>query len=449
MSNTASGTAQRPRIAIIGAGISGLVCAHHLDDAFDVTVFEANDYAGGHTNTVDVVDGGRRVAVDTGFIVYNERTYPRFCALLDSLGVATQASEMSFSVSCADTGLEWAGQSLNALFAQRRNLARPSFLRMIADILRFNRSATRLIHRHTDDNPSLGEFLARHRFSAAFRNDYLLPMCAAVWSAPPATMERFPVRQMLRFLDNHGLLQIRDRPQWRTITGGSRQYVKRLTAELRGALHLSTPVRRVARRDRHVELELAPGAEAGANLRFDGVVFACHSDQALALLDAPSAAERAVLSAIPYQENEAVLHTDTRLMPRSRRTWAAWNYYKPAQATQHVAVTYNMNVLQRLDASQTWCVTLNDRERIDPKRIAGAWTYHHPVFGPDSTEAQARIDEVSGTDRVWYCGAYWGYGFHEDGVRSAERCAYRLRVAYQTGTNEKLPLPRHARPSAA
>jgi predicted NAD/FAD-binding protein len=404
----------RKRIAIVGTGISGLVVAHRLWRDHEVVLYEANDYIGGHTNTVDVELGGRCWAVDTGFIVFNDRTYPNFVNLMDELGVASQPSNMSFSVHCDRTGLEYCGSSLDRLFAQRRNLVSPGFYRMIADILRFNRESRALLARK-DDQASLGEYLARCRFSKRFVEHYIVPMGAAIWSADPAMMYRFPARQFIEFFDNHGMLDIRNRPLWRVVRGGSREYVRRLVAPFEEQIRLKARIGRVVRHPDRVDIVTAQGHRDS----FDAVFLACHSDQSLAMLDRPSAAEREILGSIPYQENVAVLHTDERLLPVRRRAWSAWNYHIPADPANRVAVTYSMNILQSLDAPVQFCVTLNREEFVHPDRVLRRIVYHHPVFTPEGVRAQRRGHEINGTDRTFFCGAYWGYGFHEDGVKSA------------------------------
>jgi predicted NAD/FAD-binding protein len=407
------------RIAIVGSGIAGLTAAHHLHPGHDITVFEAGAHVGGHVHTHDVQLGDRRYAVDSGFIVFNDRTYPNFIQLLDDLGVDSQASDMSFSVSAPGYpggGLEYNGSSVNALFAQRANLLRPGFWGMLRDILRFNREAPALL-KGQGEEIGLGDYLARGGYGALFRDYYILPMGAAIWSTDPARMLGFPARFFVRFFQNHGLLSVTDRPTWRVIRGGSRAYVDKLAAPFRDRVRLRTPVLGIARHHDHVDLRLADGTA-----RFDAVFLACHSDQALALLPDPTPAERSVLSAIPYQANQAVLHTDTRLLPRRRLAWAAWNYLMPAGPGGRVSLTYDMNILQGLDAPETLCVTLNppeDGPAIDPARVMARMTYHHPLFTPEGVAAQARHREIDGTGRVYYCGAWWRNGFHEDGVVSA------------------------------
>jgi uncharacterized protein len=401
------------RIAIIGSGISGLTAARRLCRDHDVTVFEANDYIGGHTNTVDVELDGSQWAVDTGFIVFNDRTYPNFIALMNELGVESQPSDMGFSVRCDRSGLEYCGSSLNQLFAQRRNLVRPGFWRMLRDILRFNREARELLEGR-EDTLELGDYLAREGYSRQFIEQYIVPMGAAIWSTDPQTMLSFPARYFVDFFNNHGLLSVSDHPQWRVIKGGSSSYIGPLTAPFADRIHLNAPVMRVHRNSSGVELVLRDGHRTW----FDGVVFACHSDQALAMLAQPSDAERAILGAIPYQANRAVLHTDERLLPRRRAAWAAWNYHIPAETLSTVSVTYNMNILQTLDADRQFLLTLNPARDIDPGKVLKEIVYQHPVYTPEGVAAQRRRAELMGANRSFYCGAWWSYGFHEDGVKS-------------------------------
>jgi len=402
------------RIAIVGTGISGLTAAHRLAGRHELTLFEANDYVGGHTNTVDVEIDGERHAIDTGFIVFNDWTYPNFIALLNRLGVPSQPTEMSFSVRCDQSGLEYNGGSLNGLFADRANLVRPSFYRFIAEILRFNREAPRVLEVASEEL-TVSAFLRGHRFSADFRDNYLLPMGAAIWSCPVGTFENFPMRFIAEFYQNHGLLNVWNRPQWRVIQGGSRTYVEALIDDFRDSIRLNTPVKQVRRFSDRVEVITAQG-EAEP---FDHVIFACHSDQALRMLETPTGPEREILGAFPYERNTAVLHTDISLLPRRRRAWAAWNYRVAADKPARATVTYNMNILQRLSSRQTFCVTLNDVDRIEPARVLRRFVYHHPVFTTARRGAQARHGELLDSNRSSFCGAYWGNGFHEDGVKSA------------------------------
>ena len=402
------------KIAIIGAGVSGLTAAYHLHRRHDVTVFEAGDYPGGHTNTVRFELGGQRWAVDTGFIVYNERNYPHFSALLAELGVETQPTDMSFSVRSDAANLEYNGTSLNKLFAQRTNLLRPSFHRMLRDILRFHREAPGLAHA-TGDDVSVADYVAREGYSQAFFEHYLTPLGAALWSSPPGTFQSFPIRFVVEFLSNHSMLQVEGRPTWRVIRGGSYRYVERLTASFRDRILLNTPVRSVERRPGRVRLVDGNGAEA----RFDHVIFACHSDQALRMIQGPTLPEVEILQSFPYQANEAVLHTDAAVLPRRRKAWASWNYHLQPGAADRATVTYNMNLLQSLSWKHVFNVTLNDSAAIDPERVIRKIVYHHPVFTARRSQAQRRHSELIGANRTSYCGAYWGYGFHEDGVRSA------------------------------
>ena len=401
------------RIAIIGTGIAGMTVAHHLHRDHDITLFDAADYVGGHTATVDVEHGGKNYAVDTGFIVFNDWTYPNFIALLENLGIEWQWSNMSFSLRCERTELEYNGTSINALFAQRRNILRPSFLRMIRDILRFNERCRALL---ADERGSLtlGEYLHREGYSRPFVERYIVPMGRAIWSATDRAMLEFPARFFVDFFDRHGFLNVDDRPVWRTVKGGSREYAHKLVAPFRERIRLSTPVRRVRRDATGVALTTAAGDEA----RFDHVFFACHSDQALAMLEDPSDAERAILAAFPYQANDATLHTDARLLPRRELARAAWNYHLTRSGQERVALTYDMNVLQSIDAPVRFLVTLNRESDIDPATILGRYTYDHPVYTPAAVAAQGERHRVSGVNRTYYCGAYWRYGFHEDGVVS-------------------------------
>ena len=401
------------KIAIIGSGIAGNVAAHRLHKEHEITVFEAGAHVGGHTHTHEIDSHGERYAIDTGFIVFNDWTYPNFIALLSELGVESQASVMSFSVRNEASGLEYNGTTINTLFAQRSNLLRPSFYSMLRDIVRFNREAPALLASSTDI--ALGDYLAAHHYSSEFIGDYLVPMGAAIWSTDPARMLAFPARFFVRFFENHGMLSVDARPQWRAIRGGSARYVDKLVAPFRGRIRLNTPVESV-RRMRDCVLVKARGAEAQ---RFEHVFLACHSDQALGLLADATPLERQILGAIPYQENEAVLHTDTSMLPHARRAWAAWNYHVVRESSERVALTYNMNILQSLAARETFCVTLNHSERIAPAKIIKRLVYHHPLFTPAGVAAQKRQHEINGQQRTYFCGAYWRFGFHEDGVVSA------------------------------
>jgi uncharacterized protein len=410
------------RIAVIGSGISGMVAAARLHPDHEVTVFEAANHVGGHTNTRDVDWQGRRYAIDTGFIVFNDWTYPRFIALLQQLGVGYQDSNMSFSLRDERSGLEYNGTSLNSLFAQRMNALRPSFLRMLFDILRFNREARALLAGH-DDELTLGDYLELQGYSRAFRERYLVPMGKAIWSASETGMLEFPARFFAEFFDKHGFLNVDHRPVWQAVKGGSREYMTRLAAPLRHRIRLDSPVTGIRRDPAGVSIRTHAGTE-----RFDHVFVACHSDQALKILLDATPAEREVLGAFPYQRNEAVLHTDERLLPRRPLARAAWNYHllddrlprnELTGARDLAVLTYDMNVLQSLDAPVRFLVTLN-RGDIDRGKIIESHTYHHPVYTPAGVAAQKRRAEISGVNRTFYCGAYWRYGFHEDGVVSAE-----------------------------
>jgi predicted NAD/FAD-binding protein len=412
------------RIAIIGTGIAGLTVAWRLHREHELVLFEANDYVGGHTATRDVDLGGAHYAIDTGFIVFNDWTYPNFIALLDELGVRWQWSNMSFSLRCERSGLEYNGTSVNSLFAQRRNLLNPRFLRMIADILRFNTRARALLaspdapgHPDPQGTLTLGDYLQRGGYSRVFVERYIVPMGRAIWSATGSGMLEFPARFFVDFFERHGFLNVDDRPTWRTVSGGAREYVRRLTAPFAECIRVSSPVHRIRRTAEAVWV--ASAGNPTAEERFDHVFLACHSDQALAMLADPSAAEREVLGAFPYQENSAVLHTDRRLLPRTPLARAAWNYHLLDPDSGRVALTYDMSVLQSITAPETFLVTLNRDADIDSATVLGRYTYHHPVYTPAAVAAQARRSEISGRQRTHYCGAYWRYGFHEDGVVSA------------------------------
>ena len=401
------------RIAIIGTGIAGNVAAWKLRNDHDITVFEAADYIGGHTNTIDVTEGDQSLAIDTGFIVFNEHTYPNFIRLLDEIGQESQPSTMSFSVQSGDGALEYCGTTLNTVFAQRSNLLRPSFYRMLRDILRFNKTALPSTE-HVGTSYTLGEFLSDNDYSHEFVDHYLVPMAAAIWSAEPGSILEMPASFLVRFFANHGLLSVNDQPQWRVIKGGSRQYVTKLVAGHRDRIRLNSPVQSVRRVDDRIEVRSA----AGGCEWFDYVFFACHSDQALALLKDPTVAEREVLGAIRYQSNEAVLHTDESLMPQRKLAWAAWNYHIPTDPSRHVAVTYNMNILQGLASQKQYLVTLNSDRGIDADKVIQRVQYEHPIYSREAVAAQRRQAELN-CDRTFFCGAYWRNGFHEDGVVSA------------------------------
>ena len=402
------------RIAIIGAGISGLVAAYLLHRDHDIVVYEAEDYIGGHTNTLDVDMEGGPYPVDTGFIVFNEKTYPNFVKLLKQLGVKWQPSKMSFSVRCERTGLEYSPTSLNSLFAQRKNILRPAFLRMLREIFRFRKASEALIASQ-DDAMTLAEYLESNGYSRGFREHFIIPMGSAIWSADPARFRDFPARYFAAFFQNHGFLQLRDKPHWLVIRGGSRQYVKKLVQPFRDRIRIGCPVRSVAREEEHVGVRDG----AGGVERFDQCIIAAHSDQALSMLADPTDAEREILGAMPYQKNQTVLHTDASLLPRHRACRAAWNSCIPKEVHDAVTLTYSMNILQSLQAPVEFCVTLNQMQELDPGKIIREITYHHPVYTSSGLVARKRFKEINGRNRTHFCGAYWGYGFHEDGVKSA------------------------------
>ena len=401
------------KIAIIGAGISGLVAARLLAGKHDVALFEAADYVGGHTHTVDVASDDGPLAIDTGFIVYNERTYPAFCGLLDELNVETQPTSMSFGVRCDRCGLEYSGSSLRGLAARWRNLASPAFHRMLVDILRFN-SARWTAPGTYREELTVGEFLLEGGYSKGFAEHYLLPMGGAIWSCPMETFGAFPMRFILEFYRNHGLMQITDRPVWRVIRGGSRSYVDRLIDPFRDRIRLRSPVSSVRRKVEGIEVSVGGSCE-----QFDELVFACHSDQALRMLESPDHLERSLLGAFPYGDNTALLHTDVSVLPRRRAAWSSWNYRVPASSEARPRVTYLMNMLQGLPGETMYCVSLNEEDEIDPAKVLGTYRYSHPVFTLERAAAQSRHRELIRRDRISYCGAYWGNGFHEDGVQSA------------------------------
>jgi predicted NAD/FAD-binding protein len=416
------------RIAVVGSGISGLTSAWLLSRSHEVHLYEASDTIGGHTNTEYVEAGGRVWPVNTGFIVYNDWTYPGFIRLMEALGVESEVSDMSFSVQSPATGLEYNGTSLDTLFSQRRNLVNPWFLNMIREIVRFN-SLTRdgLAKDRIPADQTLAAYLDEHGFSQYFRNHYIVPMGAAIWSASESDIQQFPVRFFLRFFNNHGMLSVYDRPEWRVITGGSETYIPMLLAPLGSNVYRSTPVTAIHRDAEGVTLHSPRGEE-----RYDQVVIATHSDQALSLLADPTDEESRILDALPYQENDVVLHTDSSLLPRNRRAWAAWNYHIPQNPSEAVSVTYNMNILQNFsDAPETFCVTLNRSHAIDPERIIKRFRYAHPGFTLAGMDAQGSYERIGGHNRTHYCGAYWFNGFHEDGVQSALRVARSLGVEWQ------------------
>lgn len=404
---------------MVGSGVAGLVAAHRLHRRHEITLFEADDRIGGHVHTVQLAVGGAVRSVDTGFIVFNESNYPRFTALLAELGVASEPTSMSFSVRSDADDLEFNGSSLDQLFVQRRNLVRPSFYRMLREIARFNRAAPRDVETGLATG-TLADYLDRNRYGVEVRRDYLVPMGSALWSLPPASVLAMPVSFFVQFFSNHGMLSVNRRPTWRVVSRGSQRYVEALVTPFRDRIRLATPVTAVRRFSDHVTVN---------GERFDRVVLACHSDDALAMLLDPTEAEREILGALPYQENDVVLHSDDSLLPRRRAAWGSWNYRVGRSPEDPALVTYNMNMLQSLDAPVTFCVSLNANDQIRSDRVYRRLRYRHPVYTLAGVAAQERHQEIS-TGRTHYCGAYWGYGFHEDGVRSAERVV----AAIEAGT---------------
>lgn len=417
------------RIAVIGGGISGMMAWYLLDKQHDITVFEAGDYLGGHTATVDVDVNGHSYAIDTGFIVFNDWTYPLFNKFLARLGVSQQHTTMSFSVKNEAENLEYNGNTLTSLFSQRRNLFRPSFWRMLKDVVRFNKLGKKLLAQDSPElDMTLGGFLQQHRFGDEISRNYLMPMGAAIWSAGLADMPAFPLRFFLRFFHNHGLLNISNRPQWSVISGGSRSYVQALTRQLgTEKVRLNQQITTVKRSETGVSLQFADGSSE----QFDKVILACHSDQALKLLGADATTdEAAVLGNIAYQQNDVVLHTDTRLLPKRQRAWAAWNYNLAAEQHSRATLTYNMNLLQGIDSDTTFCVTLNNTAAIDSSKILRQFQYSHPVYNEKTLLAQQQRGLINGQNHTYFCGAYWYNGFHEDGVKSAVDVANMFGVEF-------------------
>ena len=423
------------RVAVVGAGIAGLAVARALSVEAQVTLFEAGSYFGGHSNTVDVTLDGVTHGVDTGFLVFNHRTYPNLVRLFEELGVATAASDMSFSVQVPDERLEWSGSDLSSVFAQRSNLLRPRFLGMLADIVRFNKLATRLA-REGDESAlgqSIGAFLDQHDFGTVFRQWYFLPMIGCIWSCPTEQMLRFPVATMIRFCHNHGLIQIADRPQWHTVRGGSRNYVQRMLANIPDA-RLNMPVRRVRRSSGSALPMGVQVSTDGGTEHFDDVILACHSDQALRLLADPSSDERAVLGAIRYHPNRAVLHTDDSVLPQRRRAWAAWNYERARSLGDEqaaVCLHYLINRLQPLPWSTPVVVSLNPAREPAASKVIDTLSYSHPIFDEGAISAQAKLPALQGRTRTWFCGAWTRYGFHEDGLMSALSVVDSLRDSWR------------------
>lgn len=400
------------KIAVIGTGIAGNVAAYHLNKSHDITVYEANDYIGGHTHTHEIHLGSEKHHIDTGFIVFNKKTYPNFINLLTELGVSYKKSDMSFSVACEKTGLEYNGTTLNTLFAQRSNLLRPSFYKMIQDILRFNKDSAELLS--NSDSILLGDYLSENNYSRQFINQYIIPMGSAIWSMSYEQMMSFPAAFFVRFFTNHGMLSVNERPQWYVINNGSSSYLDALTNSFKDRVNTNATVKEIERINNKILVRTVDSEQ-----EYDYVFNACHSDQAYQQIKSPNQVERETIGIMKYQPNEVVLHTDSSLMPKRKLAWAAWNYHLLKTQTECSTLTYNMNILQSLKSNYTFCVTLNNTSRIAPEKIIKQLSYDHPLFTQDSVKAQARQREVNGIDRIYYCGAYWRYGFHEDGVVSA------------------------------
>ncbi len=411
-------------IAIIGSGISGLTSAYLLSKKHNVTVFEKNDYIGGHTATVDIEKDGIPYAIDTGFIVFNDKTYPNYLALLDEIGIGKKATEMSFSVHNCHTGLEYNGHNLNTLFAQRRNLLNPKFWLLVKEILRFNKLCKGIFEADVYlPGLTLGEFLTEHKFSDFFAEHYILPMGAAIWSSSLEQMEEFEFRFFVQFFHHHGLLNIADRPQWYVIPNGSRSYLAPLCEPFKNNIHLNANILGITRNDNKVQIHFDNPDDKQT---FDEVVIACHSDQALLLLSDATEDEEALLSDMPYSENSVILHTDVSLLPDRETAWASWNYQLSQDRSKPASVTYNMNILQGFYSDHTFCVTLNQKQDIDPDKILKEYNYHHPIFSSASIRAQQQRDLICGKQHTHFAGAYWHSGFHEDGVRSAVEVAQRF-----------------------
>ena len=415
------------KIAVIGSGISGLTAAHILNRKHEVDVFEANDYVGGHTNTIEVDESGRTIPVDTGFIVFNEQNYPNLCHLFSQLGIKSKESDMSFSVRCQRTRLEYNGGSLDKIFSQRRNLLNPKFLVMLRDILKFHANAPQTLANNIDDHITVDEFTKRNRYSKHFVEYFLVPLGASLWSCPAEQFRQFPIRFVLEFLNNHCMLQVEGRPKWRTVVGGSYQYVKVLTRPFQNRIYLNMPVTQVKRQNGRVSVMFNNGTEK----LYDEVIMATHADQSINLVANMDEEEKSILEYFPYQDNEAILHSDTTVLPVNKKAWASWNYLIPSQARKYVSTTYNMNILQSIESDRTYCVSLNMAELIDPRYIIKRIHYHHPVFCPGRDSAQSQHPQMIQRRGISYCGAYWGYGFHEDGVRSglAVSSAFNMDLA--------------------
>ena len=404
------------KIAIIGSGISGLTSAYLLSRKHDITLFEKNNYIGGHTHTHELEFNGHTHFVDSGFIVYNERTYPNFIKILEQLNVDRQITRMGFSVKSKKKNLEYAGHSLNGLFAQRSNLLKPSYLNMLRSMLKFNKESRRDLD-SIKPSLTLGEYLENNHYPDSFIENFIIPIGAAVWSTIPNLMMEMPAIFFIRFFENHGMLQIIDRPKWWVIKNGSKSYVEKIINNFRDKIRLSTPVKNVKRIDG--KIIIASGDDKMVEEEFDSVVFATHSNQSLKLLDEPSTLEKEILSAIPYQNNNALLHYDDSILPKRKNAWSSWNYTLDRDDDKPVSLTYNMNILQGLDSPRTYCVSLNSEDLIDKSKIIKKLNYDHPLFTLEGVEAQKRKDQISGVNNTYYCGAYWRNGFHEDGVVSA------------------------------
>ncbi|MFT5394939.1 MAG: putative NAD/FAD-binding protein [Gammaproteobacteria bacterium] len=403
------------KIAIVGTGISGLTAAYMLHREHDVHVFEANNYIGGHTNTILVKEDNKEIPVDTGFIVFNKTNYPNLCRLFDVLNVESRESDMSFSVHCEKTGLEYNGSDLNRVFSQRKNILNLEFWRMLKDIMRFNDESPAALRNGIDDIVTVAEFAKKNKYSEKFIEYYLIPLGASLWSSPAAQFRRFPIKFVLEFLDNHCMLQVNDRPQWRTVVGGSYQYIEPLTKGFREKVYLNKGVSSVSRKNNQVELVLSDGTTE----LFDEVIMATHADTSRRLVKNIELEENNMLALFKYQYNEAILHTDTSVLPDNKLAWASWNYRIPATENNHAAVTYNMNMLQGIESEKTYSVSLNQSDQIDSDKIIRRIHYYHPIFQPGRDLAQSQHDKLIRRRGISYCGAYWGYGFHEDGVSSA------------------------------
>jgi predicted NAD/FAD-binding protein len=405
-------TATAVKIAVVGSGIAGMGAAWLLSRQHEVVLFEKQYRLGGHTDTHQVVQAGKAYSVDSGFIVFNPANYPLFTRMLDELGVASQPTTMGFSVQDARSGLEYNATSLNAMFCQRSNLLSPKFIRMVREILRFYRECAAVLN-VPGDGPTLGQYLAEQGYSRLFIDSHLIPMASALWSSPSERILEFPAKYLVRFMDNHHMLQVAGRPEWRVVTGGSSTYIAAMQKAWTVSVRLNSPVQSLRRADNAVFITGDDGEE-----HFDQVILACHSDQSLALLADPTPAEKSVLGAICYQENETVLHTDASVLPSRRAAWAAWNAHIPQNPTAQCTVSYCMNLLQSLQSPEPFIVSLNRTPDIDASKIIATMKYQHPVYSHGSMAAQAQRDRISGVGQTWYAGAYWGYGFHEDGLRS-------------------------------